>query len=56
LERLSESDAGLKYSKLRESIVQGAATTEHCQNTALHVWEVPGKNPNEKTGGLQNRS
>jgi len=36
--------------------VQGAANTEHCQNTALHVWEIPGKNPNKKTGGLQNRA
>jgi anti-sigma-K factor RskA len=31
-------------------MVQGAATTEHCQNTALRVWEIPGKNPNKKTG------
>jgi len=37
-------------------MVEGAATTEHCQNTALHVWEIPGKSPNQMTGGLQNRS
>jgi hypothetical protein len=33
--------------------MQGAATTEHCQNTALRVWEIPGKNPIWRQGGFK---
>jgi hypothetical protein len=55
MERLSETDAGCEIYQI-ESIVEGAATTEHYQNTRLRVWEIPGKNPNWMTGGLPNGS